>query len=105
MRLMSAFDWAEFFESVSLVDAILQADIDFAALDFPTRDRYRHAIEELSRGSQHSEIEVARRAVLYATRFRGAAQGDGKLPGNSQEDPGYSLISTGRLAFEQELGF
>jgi len=105
MRLMSAFDWAEFFESVSLVDAVLQADIDFAALDFATRDRYRHAIEELSRGSQHSELEVARRAVLHATRFRVAAQGAGDLPGNCQEDPGYSLISTGRLAFEQELGF
>lgn len=105
MRLMSAFDWAEFFESVSLVDAVLQADIDFAALDFATRDRYRHAIEELSRGSQHSEIEVARRAVLHATRFRVAAQSAGDLPGNCQEDPGYSLISTGRLAFEQELGF
>ena len=29
MRLMSAFDWAEFFESVSLVDAILWADTEF----------------------------------------------------------------------------
>ena len=51
MRLMSAVDWAEFFESVSLVDAALRADSDFAAMDFPTRDRYRHAIEELARGS------------------------------------------------------
>ena len=74
MRLMSAFDWAEFFESVSLVDAVLWADTDFAALDFATRDRYRHAIEELSRCSQHDELEIARRAVFHAKRFRGEAQ-------------------------------
>ena len=51
MRMISAVDWAEFFESVSLVDAALRADSDFAEMDFPTRDRYRHAIEELARGS------------------------------------------------------
>jgi hypothetical protein len=56
MRLMSAVDWAEFFESVSLVDAALRAGSDFAAMDFPTRDCYRHAIEALARGSGHSEL-------------------------------------------------
>ncbi len=57
MRLMSAVDWAELFESVSLVDATLRADSDFADMDFPTRDRYRHAIEELAR---HSPLLGAR---------------------------------------------
>ena len=53
MRLMSAIDWRELFESVSLVDAMLRAESNFAALDFPTRDLYRRAIEELARGSGH----------------------------------------------------
>ena len=66
MRLISAFDWAEFFESVSLVDAILWTDTGFAAPDFVTRDRYRRAIEELSRCSPHDEREVAARAVSHA---------------------------------------
>src|SRR5712691_2686209 len=105
MRLMSTFDWAEFFESVSLVDAILQADTDFAALDFATRDRYRHAIEELSRGSQHAELEVARRTVLQAKRCRVVTQGASDLPGDRREDPGYYLIAQGRGAFERELSF
>ncbi|MBI2466413.1 MAG: hypothetical protein HYV62_01095 [Candidatus Rokubacteria bacterium] len=70
MRLMSALDWREFFESVSLVDEVLRADADFAAMDFATRDRYRHAIEELSRGSGRSELDVTRRAVLEAKRAR-----------------------------------
>ena len=59
MRLISSTDWAELFESVSLVDAALAADSDFTAMDFPTRDGYRHAIEELARGSAHTELEVA----------------------------------------------
>ena len=46
MRLMSSVDWPKFFESVSLVDAVLRANSNFAAMDFPTRDSYRHAIEE-----------------------------------------------------------
>ena len=35
-------------ESVSLVDEALRAESDFAAMDFKTRDRYRHAIISLT---------------------------------------------------------
>src|SRR6185437_9511071 len=48
MRLMSVVDWKEVIESISLVDTMLRAESDFAAMDFPTRDRYRSAIEELA---------------------------------------------------------
>jgi cyclic beta-1,2-glucan synthetase len=104
MRLMSAVDWAELFESVSLVDAALRADTDFAAMDFPTRDRYRHAIEELARGSGLPELEVTRRAIL-------ATEGaENQRPGcrdaiSPEQDPGYCLISRGRRAFEREIEF
>ena len=105
MRLMSDVDWAEFFESVSLVDASLRAESDFAAMDFPTRDRYRHAIEDLSRGSGHSEIEVARRALEVARRA-GSAPSEADGPTTTRErDPGYHLIANGRAALERELGF
>ncbi len=66
MRSMSAIDWADLFERVSLVDTVLRADTHFALMDFPTRDRYRQAVEELARGSRHSELEIARRAVEVA---------------------------------------
>ncbi|MDO8700734.1 MAG: glucoamylase family protein, partial [Deltaproteobacteria bacterium] len=105
MRLISAFDWAEFFESVSLVDAIFWTDTGFAAPDFATRDRYRHAIEELSRCSQHDELEVARLAVFHAQRFRREAEGANDPTGDRRGDPGYYLIAHERVAFEQELGF
>ena len=47
MRLLSDVDWREFFESVSLVDEALRAGSDFGAMDFPSRDLYRRAIEQL----------------------------------------------------------
>jgi cyclic beta-1,2-glucan glucanotransferase len=105
MRLVSAFDWAEFFEGVSLVDATLWTETGFAVPDFHTRDRYRHAIEELSRFSPHNELEVARRAVAQAKRFRAESQEAGGPFEDRRADPGYYLISGGRFAFERELGF
>jgi cyclic beta-1,2-glucan synthetase len=59
MRLISDVDWADFVESVSLVDARLRAGSAFAAMDFPSRNLYRTAIEELARGSGMDEIAVA----------------------------------------------
>lgn len=104
MRLLSAFDWAGFFESVSLVDEVLRADSDFAALDFATRDRYRHAVEELARGSQHSELEIARRVIIQTKSAATHSKGGNALLGGRQADPGYYLISKGRVGFERELG-
>jgi cyclic beta-1,2-glucan synthetase len=105
MRLMSALDWADFFESVSVVDAVLRADSDFAAMDFATRDRYRHAIEKLALGSGHAEVEVAQSAIATA---KGAASeapsGDG-VRARREHHPGYYLISEGRHALEVQLGF
>ena len=95
MRAISAVDWTELFESVSLVDSILRGGTDFAQMDFPTRDRYRQAIEELARGSKHSELEITRRIVLIAK--------GGSSP--RERDPGYSLIADGRPAFEAAVGY
>jgi len=102
MRLVSSVDWTEFFESVSLVEQALRNGTRVAEMDFPTRDRYRHAIEDLSRRSRLSEIEIAERAASRAREaFRSGAAG-------AQEriaDPGYYLISRGRQDFEKEVGY
>ena len=98
MRLLSSADWADFFESVSLVHEALCAGTRVAEMDFPTRDRYRHAVEELSRGTLHDELEVARRAVRMAQRA--ASPADPRL-----SDPGYYLISKGRPLLEADLDF
>ena len=76
MRLVSAINWAELFESVSPVDAILRGASDFAAMDFPTRDLYRRAIEELARrvGPRRVRGRRARAHGLPACGGAGAGQ-------------------------------
>ena len=58
IRLLDALDWREFFESVSVVEAALRNDParTYAAMDFESRDRYRHAVEQIARRSEYSEI-------------------------------------------------
>ncbi|MBZ5645100.1 MAG: phosphorylase [Acidobacteriia bacterium] len=109
MRLISAFDWPVFFESVSLVDEILRETTRFADMDFCTRDDYRHAIENLARGSSHSELEVAKRVVRRVQQascesVAGPPISD-EVSAERMAEPGYHLISRGRPAFEHNLGF
>ena len=105
MRLTSAFDWSEFFESVSPVDNILRGDPRFAEMDFVTRDTYRHAIEDLARGTGFSEIDVTTRVVDRARRAGVEPHAREQPERERHMDPGYYLISQGRRAFERELGY
>ena len=103
MRLMSDISWSELFERVSLVDACLRDGSHFAAMDFPTRNAYRSAIEELARGSAHTEIEIASRALAAAAEA--GAHETAWMEQQRVADPGYHLIGRGRLALERTLGF
>ena len=103
MRLMSEIDWTALFESVSLVDARLREASAFAAMDFPTRDLYRSAIEQLSRGSSCSELEIVDR-VLTTCRLT-ASEATDPPEADRVRDPGYHLIAGGRPAFERTIAF
>ncbi len=105
MRLMSAVDWADFFESVSHVDAALRTASDFAAMDFKTRDQYRHAIEMLARGSSRTELEVTHLAIEAAKLAASEKGSTDDTSARRQEDPGFHLIAGGRSAFERVLAF
>ncbi|MDY0873698.1 GH36-type glycosyl hydrolase domain-containing protein [Dongia rigui] len=105
MRLVSGMNWAELVESVSRVDAILGQDSQFREMDFPTRNLYRSAIEELSRGSGMSEDEIANRALTYSTR---SPRQTTKTVGTSVQrtrEPGFYLIAEGRNELEAGIGF
>ncbi len=103
LRQIADVDWSDMFEQVSVVDATLRdgmagEPVPFTDMDFPTRNLYRSAIEELARGSRRTEFEVARAAVLAAQNT--AADGDAR-----QRDPGWHLLMDGRPALEISLGF
>ncbi len=98
MRHVSAFDWPPFVEAVSLVEAALREDPAGAhsEQDFPTRDAYRHAVEELARGTAAAELDVVRRALALA-----AAAG----PAAREAHIGHWLVGNGRPQLEHQLSF
>ncbi|MGP9768181.1 GH36-type glycosyl hydrolase domain-containing protein [Halomonas sp. AOP13-D3-9] len=103
MRFVSSIDWAELFESVSLVDKRLSQQSNFDQLDFPTRNQYRSAVEQLARGSQYSELEVVE-ATLALSHQALASNGD-LIQAARLGDPGYFLIGSGRAKLEHQIAF
>ncbi len=100
LRALAAIDWREFVERVSLVEQQLRADPAgiHAAMDFPTRDRYRHKVEALARRHRLDEIRVARASVEL-----GRAAADADAP-SLQRHVGYYLTDAGLALLEQHLG-
>jgi len=102
MRVISDVDWPELFERISLVDDVLCVGSAFRTMDFPTRDLYRSAIEELARGANRTELDVTRAAVEAAKQAAGPSA---CTEADRRMDPGYYLLAGGRGAFETAIGF
>ena len=100
MRAISAFEWPQFVEDASLMDECLRTHDGYGAMDFLTRDRYRHAIEDLAKRSPYSEVEIANRVIDKVQRA-----GEHSTSSGRQQEPGYYLIGAGRYMFERELGY
>src|SRR6185295_1792339 len=65
LRLTSTLNWSDYFESVSLVEQVLQRDPAgaYGAMDFLSRDRLRQAVEELAAPTGEAQVSVALKAV------------------------------------------
>lgn len=100
MRAISAFDWPEFVEAISLVDQCLRQHPPYLAMDFLTRDRYRHAIEDLAKRSAYSEMDIARRVINKVQHLCANPGCDPK-----HQEPGFHLIGNGRYALEAEVAY
>jgi cyclic beta-1,2-glucan synthetase len=96
LRLISTFDWTEFFESVSLVEQVLRRDPVgvYARMDFQSRDRYRHAVEAMAEPSGDAQLRVALKAI---ERARQIAE---RTPDARGAHVGYYLVGDGRQPFE-----
>jgi cellobiose phosphorylase len=70
LRLLGSIDWREFVEELSVVERALRGDPAYGAMDFATRDRYRHVIERTAKASPLAEGEVAGEAVRLASAAR-----------------------------------
>lgn len=101
LRFIGAMDWRNYVESLSAVERILREDPMgvHAGQDFTTRDRYRHAVEDVARGASCGESTVARAAIMLA---RTAAERLGDQDRSAHV--GYYLIGSGRPSLEQAVG-
>ncbi len=101
MRRITAIDWPTFVENLSGTEAQLREDPAgiYPAMDFGTRDRYRHVVERLARGAQRLEGEVAAAAVALA------ADGATQDPADRRAHVGYYLIDAGRPQLEAAVGY
>ncbi len=100
MRLISGLNWKDFFESLSLVDRVLEKDLIYGKMDFVTRDRYRHVIEKISKRTHVSEIEIAEYAVQLSKTAQTNNPRDIK-----QSHVGYYLIGTGTGTLEKKFNY
>jgi cyclic beta-1,2-glucan synthetase len=101
LRLIAAFDWNDFFESVSLVEQVLQRDPAgvYGRMDFRSRDSYRDAVEELAQPTGEDQLRVALK-IVESARVTAA-----KMPAQVAAHIGYYLIGPGRRAFEKNIAW
>jgi len=101
LRFIGTFDWSEFFESVSLVEQVLQRDPAgvYGRMDFRSRDRYRHAVEELARPTGDAQLRLALKTVERAR------QAHVRNASDPAAHVGHHLIGAGRYSFERSIAW
>ena len=96
LRLLSETDWADFAETISVVEQALRNDPAgiYPRMHFNTRDHYRHVVEVLARDNGLSELEVAERVLALSEE---------KVPDKPEHHVGYYLAGEGRQALDIHL--
>ncbi|HJX37765.1 MAG TPA: glucoamylase family protein [Anaerolineae bacterium] len=102
LRMVAGVDWKSFFERVSWVEQVLRGDPArvYSRMDYETRDRYRHEVEDLAKGARRSEEEVAREAIRLSQEAR-----SNKTTSPRTHHVGFYLLDAGRLELELDLGY
>ena len=102
IRFLDALDWREFFEAASVVEATLRRDPTgtYAAMDFESRDRYRHSLEAISRRSLLGEHALAEKVLELSSAALAADAGD-----TVRGHVGWWLVDEGRFDLEPIVGY
>ncbi|KAI9432816.1 hypothetical protein F5148DRAFT_1295637, partial [Russula earlei] len=97
LRFLSNNDWREFVEATSAVEQELRKDASgiYPTMDFYTRDRYRHAVEKISKYGNVAEKDIAALAVELS------AADETKDPGSRSGHVGYYLLDNGVKRIEK----
>jgi len=102
MRAVAALAWNAFFERTSAVEALLRKDPlgVYAATDPGTRDRYRHAVENIGKRVKTGELGVARATLALAEAAHASSPGNPRL-----SHVGYYLVDEGRSLLEARVRY
>ena len=102
LRLCATLDWTDYVESVSLIEQVLLRDPAgvYGRMDFHSRDRYRHAVEELAEPTGESQLRVALRTVESARQAAELAS-----TADRTAHVGYHLIGKGRRDLETDVEY
>jgi len=97
LRRLEQMNWREIFEEVCPIEKILSKEAlgVYSQQDFDTRDRYRHAVEDLAKEKKVPEITVAQTAVDLTYN----------QPKPLLQHVGYYLLDDGRKTLENALGY
>jgi cyclic beta-1,2-glucan synthetase len=107
LRRLTEIDWRDFVEEMSVVNQTLQHDPAsiYSHMDFGTRDRYRHVVEQLARRSLQPEERVAAAAIELAEVSASHVSAAGDTVENIQQrHVGYYLIGAGLSQLQHKLG-
>jgi hypothetical protein len=98
LRFLSSNDWRDFVENTSIVEQTLTLDGTgvYPAMDFFTRDHYRHAVEKIAKSSVMSEKEIATFAVKLSTESFETKEAD-----PAKWHVGYYLVDKGVCEVEK----
>jgi len=102
IRFLDAYEWREFFELVSFVEHALQRDPaqTYPVMDFLSRDRYRHSLEQMAKRCKYTQIGLAEKVVALAQESLDIDPTD-----DVRGHVGWWLIGGGRLALERVVGY
>ncbi len=100
LRFLSAMDWREFVETMSVVERALRNDPAgvYPQMDFATRDHYRHRVEALAKVSQFTEEKIADAAIDLATAVQRSEGNDDR-----RAHVGFYLMDDGLGELEKRI--
>ncbi len=103
LRAVDRVDWKTLVERRSAVESVLREDPArfYERMTFATRDRYRHVVERIARGSGGEEAEVARAAIGLAVEAS-REDGDGD---SCRAHVGYWLVDDGVAELERRVPY
>lgn len=98
IRFVAEENWSRFYEDISPVQRLLEQDPSgiFPAMDFKSRDHYRHKVEKLAKVFGVSELVIANKVLERAHKRQ--EQGE-----RAAAHVGYDLLGPGYPDLEKEL--